>query len=61
MCVLPHDGEKKLDANSATKEYMIAPVVKEHSPAVSQAIPAKERYIKDESGNSEGVKLQSNP
>ncbi|PEO41731.1 MULTISPECIES: hypothetical protein [Bacillus] len=56
-----YDGEKKLDANSATKEYMIVPVVKEQSPAVSQAIPAKERYIKDESGNSEGVKLRKDP
>jgi len=56
-----YDGEKKLDANSATKEYMIVPVVKEQSPAVSQAIPAKERYIKDESGDSEGVKLRKDP
>ncbi|HDR6271792.1 TPA: hypothetical protein QCU37_005439 [Bacillus cereus] len=56
-----YDGEKRLDVNSSAKEYKLTPVAKEQAPVDSQAIPAQERYIKDENGNSEGVKLRKDP
>ncbi|MFK4467524.1 hypothetical protein [Bacillus sp. RC252] len=56
-----YDGEQKLDVNSSAKEYMLTPVAREQAPVDSQAIPAQERYIKDENDNSEGVKLRKAP